>query len=557
VVLTNAYDAAGNRTSLSDSLGGVNSYTYDAWNELTGLAQSGTGVSGKGVTFSYDQAGRLTGLSRFSNASLNGTGAVLSTTYTYDQADRLTGITHALPNATVVASYAYTLDDADRLTSETRTWTNPGGGTSSDTLGYTYTDNNQLTGVTHTNTSFANESFSYDANGNRNMTGYSTGMGNELTSDGTYNYTYDNEGNQVTTTAIASGNETIYTHDFRNRLVEMDQVLSGVRSVVAQYTYDALDRRIRVSEGGAATWTAFDGSNPLLDFNGSGTQTARYLFEPAVDEILARETASSGTTWYLTDRLGTVRDLVGNSGAVIDHVDYAAFGNVLDESNPSAGDRFKFAGLEYDRTSGLNLAVNRAEDPVTGRWLTLDPIRFAGGDTNLNRYVENDPGSATDPSGLATPGWWKDYPKLKPHRGWWWNNPVVRDKCDRAWTASNPDDASAQHEEGGWIYWNPANNTFRVDPFPPGDPKQPGETGPLHMKPPPPNPSPGYIPVGLFHTHPPNIVAGSRCSSASGKDKKFSNHYNLPDLIISSPTIPGSTWRAKPFYPPGYPSRLR
>jgi RHS repeat-associated protein len=405
VVLTNGYDAAGNRTSLSDSLGGVNSYTYDAWNELTGLAQSGTGVSGKGVTFSYDGAGRLTGLSRFSNASLNGTGAVLSTTYTYDGADRLTGITHALPNATVVASYAYTLDDADRLTSEARTWTNPGGGTSTDTLGYTYTDNNQLTGVTHTNTSFANESFSYDSNGNRNMTGYSTGPGNELTSDGTYNYTYDNEGNEVTKTAIATGNETIYAYDFRNRLAEVDQVVGGVRSVVVQYTYDALNRRIGVSEGGATTWTVYDGTSarPLIDFNGSGIVAARYLNAPSpvgVDELLARDTPSGGVAWYLADRLESVGDVVSNSGAVIDHVDYSAYGQVLDESSPSNGDRMTgFAGLKRGTVTGLNEAVNRSQDPVTGRWTSPDPKGFAAGDANLDRYAVNSPTNLLDPSG--------------------------------------------------------------------------------------------------------------------------------------------------------------
>jgi RHS repeat-associated protein len=406
MVLTNAYDAAGNRTSLSDSLGGLNTYTYDAWNELTGLAQSGTGVSGKGVTFGYDQAGRLTGLSRFSNASLNGTGAVLSTTYTYDQADRLTGITHALPNATVVASYAYTLDAADRLTSESRTWTNPGGGTSSDTLGYTYTNNNQLTSVTHTNSSFANESFSYDANGNRNMTGYSTGTGNELTSDGTYNYTYDNEGNQVTKTAIATGNETTHTYDFRNRLAEVDQVAGGVRSVIAQYTYDALDRRIGVSEGGTATWTVYSGidSDPLMDFNGAGSLAARYLSGPSpagVDQVLARDTPTGGVAWYLGDRLRTIRDLINNSGTVIDHIDYGAFGNVIDETNQSTGDRFKYTGMQYDVAVPIYFDSARWYDLASARFTSQDPGEFGSGDTNFYRYVANQPTNLFDFNGLA------------------------------------------------------------------------------------------------------------------------------------------------------------
>jgi hypothetical protein len=39
-------------------------------------------------------------------------------------------------------------------------------------------------------------------------------------------------------------------------------------------------------------------------------------------------------------------------------------------------------------------------DPRIGRWLSQDPIGFQAGDTNLYRYVENDPTNATDPSGL-------------------------------------------------------------------------------------------------------------------------------------------------------------
>ena len=72
-------------------------------------------------------------------------------------------------------------------------------------------------------------------------------------------------------------------------------------------------------------WTLYDGSSPILDFDSAGAQTARYLQGAAVDEVLARETAS-GVAWYLPDRLGTIRDLADNSGAVIDHVDYNAFG---------------------------------------------------------------------------------------------------------------------------------------------------------------------------------------------------------------------------------------
>jgi hypothetical protein len=39
-------------------------------------------------------------------------------------------------------------------------------------------------------------------------------------------------------------------------------------------------------------------------------------------------------------------------------------------------------------------------DPNIGRWLQEDPEGFAAGDSNLNRYVGNDPTNRTDPSGL-------------------------------------------------------------------------------------------------------------------------------------------------------------
>ncbi|MBI2807731.1 MAG: hypothetical protein HYX68_22345 [Planctomycetes bacterium] len=39
-------------------------------------------------------------------------------------------------------------------------------------------------------------------------------------------------------------------------------------------------------------------------------------------------------------------------------------------------------------------------DPTIGRWISEDPIEFAGGDTNLYRYVNNGPTYRTDPSGL-------------------------------------------------------------------------------------------------------------------------------------------------------------
>src|SRR5262249_36575630 len=103
--------------------------------------------------------------------------------------------------------------------------------------------------------------------------------------------------------------------------------------------------------------------------------------------------------WYLGDRLGTVRYVANTAGTVLDHVVYDSFGNIVTETNASNGDRFKFAGMEYDSAVGRYYDRARAYDPGPGRFLTQDPVGFAAGDTNLYRYVGNEPTQAIDPTG--------------------------------------------------------------------------------------------------------------------------------------------------------------
>jgi RHS repeat-associated protein len=126
----------------------------------------------------------------------------------------------------------------------------------------------------------------------------------------------------------------------------------------------------------------------------------RYLWGPT--GIVARQTSGGTAAWYLADALGTVRDVINNSGTVIDHVDYSAFGTVLDESSPANGDRFvSFARLERDTVTGLNLAVEREENPGTGRWDSQDPLGFAAADPDLYRYAGNSPTVLQDPVGTV------------------------------------------------------------------------------------------------------------------------------------------------------------
>src|SRR5205814_2186996 len=114
------------------------------------------------------------------------------------------------------------------------------------------------------------------------------------------------------------------------------------------------------------------GQNTYADFDGSGNLEMRYLYGAAVDELLARTDSGGATTWYLTDKLGTVRDIVETTGTVLDHLSYDSYGKVLTESSAADGDRFKFAGREYDTETGLYYNRARYYDPTTGQFVSQD-----------------------------------------------------------------------------------------------------------------------------------------------------------------------------------------
>ena len=543
VTLTYGYDGNNNVTSVTDSQGGLVTYAYDARDELTNEKFSATGLSAEAVTYAYDDAGRLTGLTRYSN--LAETTKVAATAYNYDHADRMTGIVDSNSTGATLVTYGYTYDAADRVSQEVRTWAS---GTSSDTVTYSYTNNNQLTGVSHSNGSFSNENFSWDSNGNETGTAFTTGTDNEQTASPGYTYTYDNAGEMTSETQTSTGDVWTYGYDFRGRMVTAVEKTSGGTTLESvTYTYDALDNRIGTDKNSTQTWTLYDPSGtPIMDFNGSGSLTMRYLWGPT--GIVARQTSGGTVSWYLTDQLGTVRDIINNSGAVIDHVDFSAFGTVLGETSASSGDRFTgFAMLERDTVTGLNLAVYREENPATGRWDSQDPLRFAALDANLFRYVRNDPLGSSDGKGLAIDGQIRLPAKFKwPNRGWWYNNPFIRGKIEESWNKSK---IGPPHEEGGWIYYNPKTGAFAWSAWPPGEPNPHGGEH-LHINVPNQNPPAGYCTVGFFHVHPFH-------GNPSGPDQTRVRKSKKPDAIIYPDKANPGLWLINPDFPTGYPARLR
>jgi len=385
VVLTYTYDVFNNVTEVQDNSSGLITYSYNGENQLTLASMAVSGTQGPQITLAYDAAGRETGVTR----NTGGTPKITST-QGYDNANRLTTITYNSSSAGALATYTYSYNSASQITQ----YTGPEG-----TLTYTYDNSGQLTKVGDAQS----YSYSYDLNGNRNSSGYTTGSDNTQTGDGTYTYAYDANGNMTSQTNVSSGQLTQYTWDYRNRLTNvLVKTSAGVTVTNETFTYDVDNRRIGDDLNATQAWTAYEGNNPYADFNSGGTLTDRYLYGRAIDTLFAKY--GGGTAiWYLTDNIGSVRELVTTSGTVEDQITYDPFGNILSESNASNGDRFKYTGEPWDSAIGLQYNLNRYYNPGDGRWVSQDPTAFAGGDDNLYRYVQNGPPDGVDPTGLQIP----------------------------------------------------------------------------------------------------------------------------------------------------------
>ena len=108
-----------------------------------------------------------------------------------------------------------------------------------------------------------------------------------------------------------------------------------------------------------------------------------YQNGPGVDDKLSLKTGS-GVKYFLQDHLGSTVGLADAAGTVAAAQSYDAFGNGADAAFPT---RYQFTGRELDRFTGLQYSRARWYHPAIGRFISEDPIGFAGGDINL--YVRS------------------------------------------------------------------------------------------------------------------------------------------------------------------------
>jgi len=317
-------------------------------------------------------------------------------TYGYDDADRLKTTTQG--TSTVQITYD---NDNRRQSLILPTSPNP------LSLTYDYDAGSQLKGITYklgTTTTLGGLTYDYDTAGRRTTLGGSfarTGLpqpvtsafyndSNQLTQWGAATLTYDLNGNLV-----GDGANT-YEWNARNQLSTINT------GVTAGFQYDALGRRSSKTVGGATTAFLYDGMNVVQELSGSPlSPTANLVTGLTPDEIFSR-TDGAGVRYFLTDALGSTLALTDSTGTSQAEYAYEPFGNTAVSGQASANP-FQYTGRENDGTTGLYFYRARYYNSTFQRFTAEDPIGFAGG-FNLYGYVQNNPVSLKDPTGLQGQG---------------------------------------------------------------------------------------------------------------------------------------------------------
>jgi RHS repeat-associated protein len=193
-----------------------------------------------------------------------------------------------------------------------------------------------------------------------------------MTSDGNHAYTYDADGNL---TKVDNGT---FVYNALNQRVKADYPWGS-----QEYTFGINGKRVASwdsSTGNLVEGVTYWGDQPV-EFYSSG-----YAHFPHAD-------------W-----LGTTRSETTNSGAVDGAYSSLPFGDGWSNTQATLYDAQQFAGMDWDSTSNEH-AQYREYSNMAGRWLSPDPY---GGSYDMsdpqsfNRYayVQNNPMSATEPSGL-------------------------------------------------------------------------------------------------------------------------------------------------------------
>ncbi|MEV6973225.1 RHS repeat-associated core domain-containing protein [Kitasatospora sp. NPDC093806] len=440
------YPAAGNLAAESVA------FTYDGLHRLTaseGLTkyQSGQTYSLTGkplqttlsngtaskevyVTNAYEWGTQRLASSRTDQYGI--TGAARAAAYTYDQAGHVTSVTDTSRAGTDRQCFQY-----DYLTRLTEAYT-PNTGTCSAPNGthlggpapywtsWTYNTNGTRASETRHDTTGntgldSTTSYTYPAPTSarpHTLTSTSTVTGT-LATPVVESYDYDEagatSGRHLRPTGNQSSDQTL-TWDTEGRLRQLAGTVkttagstTTTTSQTTDYLYDAggsrlIGHTLDTTDPAAESWTLYLGSTELKLVKGATKATATRYYP--VGSGTAVRTDDNLVSFQVNDHHGTAEINIDATTGAMDQRRSLPFGATRGTKPVTWPGSRGFLGGNTDKSTGLTHLGAREYDPITGRFISPDPVLAAADPQSLAGYTysNNDPINLSDPSGLRPEG---------------------------------------------------------------------------------------------------------------------------------------------------------
>ena len=213
-------------------------------------------------------------------------------------------------------------------------------------------------------------------------------------------YRYDQRGN-----LIQKSDHTGVTSYEWNDLNQLTKLITA--KGITYYRYDTFGRRIyKQTPDGKETYSIWDGD--LMVMEETPSHIRHFIYEPDSFAPLAQFDTNAENNpvqvyFYHNDHLGTPELMSDEAGELVWLGTKTAYGQMYEQTSAMAklnnvSNPIRFQGQYFDEESGLHYNRYRYYDPETGRYLSEDPIKLAGG-MNLYGYPR-DPVEWIDPLGL-------------------------------------------------------------------------------------------------------------------------------------------------------------
>ncbi|WP_326952260.1 RHS repeat-associated core domain-containing protein [Amycolatopsis sp. NBC_01286] len=207
------------------------------------------------------------------------------------------------------------------------------------------------------------------------------------------NYGYTDTGS--TETRGPTGSAQTFTYDAEGHVATAKEANGGTSS----YLYDA-DGNLLITKDPSGTTLSIGDIELFVPTGGifaSGTRFYGYN-----GQVIATRTRSGGVSWKLADHHGTSYATVDAANLTVSKRWQDPYGTTRGTPPSTWPDKHGFLG-GYQNTTGVTHIGARDYDPLTGRFMTADPVLDTSNPQALNAYSygNNSPVSFSDPTGMV------------------------------------------------------------------------------------------------------------------------------------------------------------